>query len=1218
MVLFFVVLQLPCNAQVKFVQNMGQWDEQVRYRAVIPGGFLFVEDSGLTYLFYDGDHLHNLTHGHGEGDKIQYHSLKLRLKNSNSNSKVQAENRTSEHYNYYLGSNPAKWASKVYAWQKVTIKNVYKGVDLELIGEDEGIKYNFIVAPGADPSNIIFSYTGADAMAIKDGRLQVKHSLGEISEEAPLVYQDHPKGRTEIKASFSLSGNNVSFNLRKHNKSEPLVIDPIVVFSTFSGSPADNFGFTATYDNLGHAYGGGIVYNHGFPTTVGAFQEVFHGPEGGAGFDCGILKYSPDGTKLLYATYLGGSANEQPHSMVVNPAGDLVILGTTFSSDFPVTSGAFDTDYNGDGDVFVAILKEDGTALLNSTFVGGPMRDGLNGESSRQYNAVSGPLAFNYGDEYRGEVITDNDGNVFIATSTQSAKNYPNQVQGPQGGTQDGLVVKFNPSLTEVLFSSYLGGSSHDAVYGLALNSKGDLYVAGGTTSTNIGTSANAYQANNNGGIDGLLYKLNAAGAISAVTYLGTNQYDQIYFVQTDEVDRVYVAGQTRGMFPVSSGVFSNVRGKQFINIFDPDLSNLIKGTVFGSGDNVPNISPSAFLVDRCGRVYVSGWGGGTNNDYNSSQTGTTSNLPTTSDAFQRTTDGSDFYLIIFSRFLATLEYASYFGGPRSHEHVDGGTSRFDKDGIVYQSVCAGCGVGSDFPTTDGAWSRQNKGRRTSDPSAIGCNNAVFKVDLNSSNFAPEFQDTVLVVSPGDAIDYSFTVTDRDKSDSIYFYLSGDVFANVSPPVATYQGDSGMQTISGRFRWNPNCEHLLPDTHIVEVHMRDNGCPTPRTATGTIKIVVQEPPVPEAPGIFCLKRLDENTLGINWNEFQIGRFTSHYVLMKRYPDGQEEKLLEITDSAEKEYLDNNVPGHAIQDYCYYLFGVSICGKSGDSTRLECSIPDEDSLPRPSYLYTVTVEGNKDIRLLWMQSDVPGFYSYEIFKKENGTNNPWESLGVIKNRKDTTFLDEKVNVHKKSYCYKLEVTDQCGLKSMDNNIGCSILLTGESIPFEHQLWWNKYEDWMGGVESYDVQRRDPLTPEQIIGNTGPGATNYIDDTLNYDVGLYYYTVKAHEGKHGPGATSLSNEIELLQQPLLHVPNAFTPGGDSINDVFNYVPVFVKDFHLQVFNRWGEQVYETFNRHDRWQGIYKNNIPWDNVFVYIITYTGWDDNVYYAKGNVTLLR
>src|SRR5665213_1861309 len=237
---------------------------------------------------------------------------------------------------------------------------------------------------------------------------------------------------------------------------------------------------------------------------------------------------------------------------------------------------------------------------------------------------------------------------------------------------------------------------------------------------------------------DGYVSHLNAAGSsLLQSSYIGTSGYDQAYFVQLDQSSNVYLFGQTAGAYPVTGGVYSNPNGGQFIHKLNPTLSATIYSTVFGSGGNTPNISPAAFLVDTCENVYTSGWGGQCI-PYGS--TGTTFGMPVTANAFQQTTDGCDFYFFVLKKNAASLWYASFFGGVGgSDEHVDGGTSRFDKRGVIYQSVCAGCGGTNNFPTTVGAWSQTNN--------SFNCNNAVIKLDFQLVNLS-----AVAAAAPSDTI----------------------------------------------------------------------------------------------------------------------------------------------------------------------------------------------------------------------------------------------------------------------------------------------------------------------------------------------------------------------------------------------------------------------------------------------------------------------------------
>lgn len=219
--------------------------------------------------------------------------------------------------------------------------------------------------------------------------------------------------------------------------------------------------------------------------------------------------------------------------------------------------------------------------------------------------------------------------------------------------------------------------------------------------------------------------------------------------------------------------------------------------------------------------------------------------------------------------------------------------------------------------------------------------------------------------------------------------------------------------------------------------------------------------------------------------------------------------------------------------------------------------------------------------------------------------------------DTFFIDENVDVQTTSYCYSIVVNDNCGHVSKMSNRGCTIVLEGNAIPFAFNLWWNPYHEWDNGVQEYTLFRSVDTGSQRPYALTPATSLNYHDDTLNYDWGGYWYTVEAKE-LAGYDEVSRSNSIYLIQPPLLHVPNAFTPNGDHLNEKWGIVPVFVKTYHLQVYDRWGEQVYESTEKKVLWDGFYKKEQTANSVYVYTITYTGWDRSVHHVKGTVTVVK
>ncbi|MEM9023066.1 MAG: PKD domain-containing protein, partial [Bacteroidota bacterium] len=326
------------------------------------------------------------------------------------------------------------------------------------------------------------------------------------------------------------------------------------------------------------------------------------------------------------------------------------------------------------------------------------------------------------------------------------------------GGAQDAIAFKLSPNLDNLIWSTFLGGSGADAAYGVQFDQNSDAYITGGTVSQDFPTTPNALNPSHQGGTDGFIVHLNNAGSsILAATYLGTPSYDQCYFVQLDFADNVYVVGQTQGNYPVTAGVYNNPNSGQFIHKLQPGLAATDFSLVFGSGQGDIDISPSAFLVNSCGHILVSGWGGVTNQPPNGlAANSSTLGMPTTSGGFQpNPPNGSDFYFMVLDTNAVGLLFGTFFGGGNTNEHVDGGTSRFDKKGVIYQAVCAGCGFSANpqFPTTAGSWSPSQPINPMNNLN-VNCNLAVIKYDLITLEAIAQTNGPP-VVCVNDTIDFS-------------------------------------------------------------------------------------------------------------------------------------------------------------------------------------------------------------------------------------------------------------------------------------------------------------------------------------------------------------------------------------------------------------------------------------------------------------------------------
>lgn len=729
---------------LKFVENKSQWPVIYNFGAAIPGGSFFVQPGVFTYLFLDQariDQWHEQSH-HADGadglsnDMIGGVRVETRFLGANHHSTAVAIDQNSDYTNYFLGTDTQSWAPGARNFQALLYQALYPGIDLKVYSTDQNLKYDFVVAAGADPLVIQFAYAGIEKAFLNSaGDLEVESGWPLFIEKKPVAYQDIDGKRVLVSCQFQLVYGVVSFQFPDgYDACYPLVIDPLLIFSTYSGSGADNWGSTATPGEHGTLYSAGVTWNQFggiFPATAGAFQTSLSGV-----FDIGILKYDSTGSRLLYATYLGGRETDSPHSLVVNQHNELLVLGTTSSMDFPTTPSAYDrvfsggtfasgvVHYNRGSDILISKFSSDGKILRASTLLGGTGNDGLN----------QGVLVQNYGDQQRGDIITDDANNVYLATVTASPEfpivNGLYDTYG--GGNTDAVIVKMDSDLSNILWSTFVGGSGADACHTIKFDKAGDLFVAGGTSSPEFPVTSGSYQTAFNGMADGWIASLTADGSLwQRATFTGTASFDEVFFVDLNADDEVYVYGQTAGGFPVTSGVYNNPNSGQFIQKFDHSLSQLRFSTVIGSGRGIPDISPTAFLVNECNNIYIAGWGGVVNIAGNYWQNNTIG-MPVTADAYQSSSSGSDFYFMVLTDDATQFLYGTYLGGNLSRTHVDGGTSRFDKGGIVYQAVCAGCAAynasagqpTSDFPTTPGAWSNRNR--------SANCNNAAFKFDLSS------------------------------------------------------------------------------------------------------------------------------------------------------------------------------------------------------------------------------------------------------------------------------------------------------------------------------------------------------------------------------------------------------------------------------------------------------------------------------------------------------
>ncbi len=1182
----------PHSSHVLFAQNKGQWNNNILYQGKFKGGRVFLEQNAFTFLFYPKEGLsflhHKKNNSSGFDTLLTFHSIKMEFVNANSNSEKVELDSNAFYENYFSGKDPRHWASHVKSFKEIWYKNIYPQIDVRSLSDKNNFRFDFVVNPGAELNDIALNFIGQNSLKIERGNLVMTTQVGDVLLKAPYAYQNINNKIVKIKCAYVLDGKRVKFKIEEHyDKRYPLIIDPTLVFATYTGSISDNFGMTATYDLSGNAYTAGVCYGPQYPLSTGAFQTSFMGI-----IDISISKFNSSGSNLMYSTYLGGVDMEEPQSIVVDNNNELIVFGRSKSIDFPVTAGAFQTALVGGFDIIITKFNVNGTGLIASSFMGGSANENVNGTSP-----LTG-LHYNYCDDLRGGVVVDDANNIYFGSCTKSS-NFPvtaGCLQPALNGIQDAVIVKFDPNITSPIYSTYFGGASDDAVYSVALNSNDQLYVTGGTTSNNFITSPGSLHSSAQGGVDGFISLLSANGnSILASTYLGTSSYDQSYFIQLDKQNKVYVFGQTEGIYPVSAGVYSNPNSGQFIHCLNSNLSSSFFSTVVGTGDGFPDIVPSAFLIDVCGNIYLSGWGGDLFGN-NAAQSSTFS-LPVTSDAFISNTDGNDFYFMVLNKDALSLQYATFFGGSQSFEHVDGGTSRFDKAGVIYQAICESCGGHDDMPTTPNVWSSQN--------GSTNCNNAVVKFTFNQNLVVAQLATNPVSLSGCapftvefinnsiNGVNYNWNFGDGNTSTlfapSHTYTLAGtyqvrlisnnnatcNIFDTtyisvvVLPPLILTPipsvnicfGDSVSLNLTApagsTFTWSPNAfinsvtfqqPNVSPPTDtLYKVAVTKNGC----TAYDSVNVFVFK------------------------NETKIVFDSSHICLddtVKLYASA-------VNSSYQWSSGQTSSSINVLTHGWYYLttFDANNC-KAIDSIKV-------DSLHRvPIDSYTMAICSSEKMQLL-----APiGNYIYwwtPIYKISAPTTfNPFVNPEI-----NTTYSLTLYNGPCKSQATYDVIVYPIPTLTVTPKI--SEVLPGEpvtimSLSDTNSVWYPNYNL----------------------------SCNECNQTMAApDVNTVYYAIVTN--KFG---CKKMDSVTVNVIPTIYVPNCFTPNQDLVNDVFKPEFSGYIEMELMIFDRWGELIFKTSELYGGWNGKKKDVNCEMGVYTYKLTATDYKNHIVEKVGHVTLLR
>lgn len=643
-----------------FIENRGQWDAAALFCLPSPEISVWGTTQGIVYDYRRVDS----THIHGQVVRMEFVGAQTAA--------VTMQERVATQYNYFCGRDTSKWATGIHGAQEVLYRAVYRGVDMRLYIDGGLPRYDFVLAPGTDPSTIVLRFRGMDALTVHSSELRLHLRERDIVQSGLFAYQTKRGQRRQIECRFvQHSDNSIGFEVGNYDPALPLIIDPLV-YSTFLGGVLGDEGYGIELDADFNMYIAGSTLAQNYPVTTGAYSTTKAGA-----IDIVASKINRIGSQLAYSTFIGGDDDDFGYDIAVDASGKVALTGCSFSADFPVSPTAFDATLGGDRDAVVVRLNESGSRLEGSTYLGGN----------------------NWDEGY--SLVVDASGTVAVTGMTTSS-DFPvaNAFDDSYNGAQDAFVVRMNRDVSSVSMGSFLGGSSGDQGNAIALDNSGNILVVGTTGSSDFQITASAFDRTFNGNVgttDAFAAKISSGGALVFSTYIGGSENDEGRGVAPDATGGVALGGFTSSPapgFPITSGAYDTE-----LNGIDAFLGRLnAAGTALVACTYVGQVGADAITdidIDNSGALYAVG--------YTMSST-----FPTTIGAHDATFNGGDrdAFLVKFAPSLAasTLLYGTYLGG---NNYDEAKSLAVDSDG---NAAITGITRSGNYPTTSGALNRDFAG----------------------------------------------------------------------------------------------------------------------------------------------------------------------------------------------------------------------------------------------------------------------------------------------------------------------------------------------------------------------------------------------------------------------------------------------------------------------------------------------------------------------------
>jgi len=617
------------NAPLMFEANQGQTNSQVKFLSHGSGYSVFLTAGGMVLALRTSEttspavasvapsrdnkkpsRVSSIRQMERTSKEAKSAVIAIDVVGAATNPTIVGEEALSTKVNYFIGQDPNKWRRNVPTYGKIRYRNVYPGIDLVYYGNNHRVEYDFDLAPGADAANIQFAVKGADGLTVdSEGNLVLAKGASELRFQTPLLYQEIKGIRARVPGKYVLrDSTHVGFEVGSYDTTEPLVIDPVLVYSTFLGGSSDDFSNGIAVDSTGDAYVVGLTDSPNFPlASIGSYSDTQ--------FRMFLTKLNSNGSNLLFADYFGGtSASDEAAGVALDSSGNAYVTGVTTSSDFPVVN-AFQSALAGSEDAFLVKFSADGSSIIYSTYLGGSTLTYIGGSTSQFGNAVSVDPA--------GEAIV---AGVTMATNFPTTNAYQSSASADQFGDwgEYGFVTKFAPNGASLVYSTYLAGSTLNTstcsgcfpdseILGVVSDASGNAYITGFTTTTDFPVTPGAFTTTSPGyylSDVGFVSKLTSSGGLAYSTYLGGLTSSFLNAIAVDSTGSAYVTGYdiANDSFPIVTTNICDPSAAScngaVIAKLNPAGSSLVYSTFLGTSNNMAG---QAIQVDASGDAFIVG-----------------------------------------------------------------------------------------------------------------------------------------------------------------------------------------------------------------------------------------------------------------------------------------------------------------------------------------------------------------------------------------------------------------------------------------------------------------------------------------------------------------------------------------------------------------------------------------------------------------------------------